>query len=277
VGKPRTVLYVDFELDNESFYARCADDENLDNLYWAGYNSQGAMPHNLSDACDWMLTTIDGYLKETDAEVLIIDQPDRLHINPQRWRDLMFTLKRLIATRGIAILVVVNTKPRNYSKPMELSHIYNHRILRPVADSVVGIGANYADYFTRYLKTFKLRNRGLNRNCKPDSFSIFDEEETGGSKLQIFSTAPCVEEDMLKPSAAVIRKRKIVSAEAMRHDGMGADDIASHLDVPLSTIKRWIKDIEPVYYDSGEPIVGGWEVEEEDASPPENSPIPIQG
>jgi hypothetical protein len=201
VGKPRKVLYVDFELDREGFEIRLGNGENrgevLSNLYWAGYNQKGVMPKTHSDACAWMLDTIQGYLQDTEAEVLIIDQPDRLHIAPQRWRELLFALKKLIAERGIAVMLIVNTKPRNYARPMELSHINNYAILGLAADCIVGIGMNYNDWLTRYIKPFKLKNRALNRSEALEGFVIdgqggfpparerdFDEEEYTPSPLR---------------------------------------------------------------------------------------------
>lgn len=272
-GKPRKVLYVDFELDNEGFYARCAEDENLENLYWLGYNRGGKMPNNVTDACEWMLDTIEDYLDETKAEVLIIDQPDRLHITPQRWRDLLARLKGFIVNQGISVMLVVNTKPRNYNRPLEMNHIYNYRLLCPIADSVVAVGANYNDWHTRYIKAFKTRNRALKRSEYPEGFMMAEMENTDEFKLEIFPTAPCPEEDLLKPTKAVIRERKIVSAEAMRKDGFTAGHIADELGVPEGTIKRWIRGIKPLPLAPLETRSPAWGEEEYEEEEPDKSPF----
>jgi hypothetical protein len=253
VGKPRKVLYVDFELDKQGFYTRFAPDDTLENLYWAGYNQNGVMPNKYSDAMGWMLDNIDTYLDETGAEVLIIDQPDRLHTSPQQWLTLLNKIKKLMQVYGIAVMLVVNTKPRNYARPMELSHIYNHRILCQAADCIIGIGVNYNDWFSRYIKPFKIKNRPINFSEKLEGFIIDHPSLNPSPKvegleelfLQIFLTAPQDEEDFLKPSKTKLREQKMIAAESMRRDGLYTDHIAEELGVPETIVKRWVRGIKP--------------------------------
>lgn len=239
VGKPRKVLYVDFELDKQGFYKRFTPDDTLEHLYWAGYNQNGVMPLKHDDAIGWMLDNIDTYLDQTGAEVLIIDQPDRLHITSQQWLTLLNKIKKLMRVYGIAVMLVVGTKPRNYARPMELCHIYNHRILCNAADCIVGIGVNYNDWFSRYIKPFKTKNRPINFSDKLEGFIIDLEDEI----LQIFLTAPQDEEDFLKPSKTKLREQKMLAAESMRRDGLYTDHIADELGVPETIIKRWVRGI----------------------------------
>ncbi|UPT68603.1 MAG: AAA family ATPase [Sphingobacteriales bacterium JAD_PAG50586_3] len=92
VGRPRKVLYVDFELDREGFYLRYGNDDTLEHLYWAGYNQSGSMPGHVDNACEWMLDSIKAYIKEYGIEAVIIDQPDRLRLSPKQWQDFCLLL-----------------------------------------------------------------------------------------------------------------------------------------------------------------------------------------
>ncbi|UPT68604.1 MAG: hypothetical protein M0D57_08275 [Sphingobacteriales bacterium JAD_PAG50586_3] len=76
----------------------------------------------------------------------------------------LFAIKRLMAEYGIAVMLIVNTKPRNYNRPMELAHIYNHRDMSFAADSIIGIGADYKNGALRFIKVFKNKNRPVWRN-----------------------------------------------------------------------------------------------------------------
>ncbi|UPT66488.1 MAG: AAA family ATPase [Sphingobacteriales bacterium JAD_PAG50586_3] len=273
VGKPRKVLYVDFELDKQGFYSRIAPnshvhDDVLENLHWAGYNQQADLPAYQDNAIDWMLASVEHFIKKTEATVLIIDQPDRLHATPQQWLAVLSTLRKLKHKYGLSIMVVVNTKPHNYARPMELAHIHNHRLLCNAFDSIVGIGVNYNDWFSRYIKPFKIKNRPINFSDKLEGFIIDSEEQFssegnhpglqpplkkegsfnsdfGSEILQIFLTAPQDEEDFLKPSKTKLREQKMITAESMRRDGLYTDHIAEELGVPETIIKRWVRGVQP--------------------------------
>lgn len=293
VGRPRTVLYIDFELDTDDFYARYGHTHTLEHLHWAGYNKLGYRPGHLESAAHWFLDTLDNYLAEHPINAIIVDQPDRLHLTQQQWDFLLRKLKELTRTKNIGIMLIVNTKPRNYSRPLELTHIYNHRRLSFDADSIIAIGADYKNAGLRYIKPLKIKNRPLWRNRELEGFIIDGEEQTlpppdksgystdatvsnvslneGDLKrtphtttptmnvgveltlpergvnsqfiLQIFLTAPCPEEDYLKPDKSKLREQKMIAAESMRKDGMFIDNIAIELNVPEGTVKRWVAGI----------------------------------
>jgi AAA domain len=262
VGKPRQVLYVDFELDSEGFYARYGDDaDTLLNLHWAGYNRNSRMPNQKGDICEWMLDNLKEYIKQTNAEVLIIDQPDRLHINPALWKKLLDMLHVFVREQKLAVMLVLNTKPRNYARPLELNHIYQHKTLALVADSIVAVAADYNNHYNRYIKQFKNRNRALILNAPKEVFSIENDEETNSIILQFFATAPREEEDMLMPSKSRKREQKVLLAETMREDGLSYSRIANELELPVATVTRWVSAVEvkPHPHHMEPPLVMGWE------------------
>jgi hypothetical protein len=174
IGRPRKVLYLDFELDAEALYERFGVDDTLEHLYWAGYNKSGKRPSHLEDAGAWMLTTLKDCITEYSIDAIIIDQPDRLRLTPQKWDELLMRLKDITRIDKVAIMLIVNTKPRNFNRPLELSHIYNHRTLSFDADSIVAIGADYKHGAQRYIKPLKNKNRALWRNGDLEGFWIVE-------------------------------------------------------------------------------------------------------
>jgi hypothetical protein len=112
------------------------------------------------------------------------------------------------------------------------------------ADSIIGLGADYANMYGRYIKVFKNRNRGVHYAAPLEGFMLGEpEEEELVIKTQIFTTAPRPEEEYLQPNKGRIREQKMMTAEAMRLDGFSYARIANELEVPEVSVRRWVSGI----------------------------------
>lgn len=253
IGKPRHLLYIDFELDPEGFYARFGTDASLHNyVHWASYFNRGVMPEHIKSVGEWLLDTLDRYFIDYRVDVVIIDQPDRLHITPAEWRAMLFKLRKMMQKRNLSVMLIVNTKPRNYARPMELTHVANHRMFSFAADSIVGVGLDYETGLRRYVKPFKTRNRVLRPGAKLPGFEVVTDDSQGeqneggffGKKLSILFTAPREEEWYLKPTKTALKEQKRSLAEMLRSEGYTAGEIADELEMPERIIERWVKHVE---------------------------------
>ena len=264
VGRPRNVLYIDFELDAEGFWSRYGDDEATENFYWAGFNAHATMPKTIETQTEWLLNNLEKHIEQTSAEVLIIDQLDRVQLPIGKRTDFLFKLKALTRKYKLSTMLVLNTRPRNFSRPVELQHIQNSQLYVPFADSVIAIAADYYYDMERYLKPLKMRNRIMSHSADVECFSIYQsgneneseehnesEKESendvfrGGAKLSLYLTATRPEGELLRKSKTVLKQEQIMKAETMRKDGMSYEYIADAMQVPITTAKRWVSCVSP--------------------------------
>jgi hypothetical protein len=251
--KSNKVLYVDFELDEEAFWLRYGNADGIEHVFWAGFNAEhSGLPHDVSSPTEWLLNCLENHIEETGANVLIIDQIDRVQIPIGKRMDFLFRLKAMTRKHGISTMLIINTRARNYSKEVGLQHVYHSRLYVPMADSVVAIAADYNDETCRYIKPLKLRNRPLNLRADLECYSVVFEGENGAysevengventvSKLVLSFTAMQAEEGLLRKSKGRIREERMMQAEALRRDGMTYEYIADELMMPISTVKRWV-------------------------------------
>lgn len=260
----KKVLYVDFELDEEAFWLRYGNADGIEHVFWAGFNAEhSGLPHNVSSPTEWLLNCLENHIEDTGANVLIIDQIDRVQIPIGKRMDFLFRLKAMTRKHGISTMLIINTRARNYSKEVGLQHVYHSRLYVPMADSVVAIAADYNDETCRYIKPLKLRNRPLNLRADLECYSVVfegenmasSEVENGGEndspddkcrdgkyhpKLLLSFTAMQAEEGLLRKSKGRIREERMMQAEALRRDGMTYEYIADELMMPISTVKRWV-------------------------------------
>ncbi|UPT65578.1 MAG: AAA family ATPase [Sphingobacteriales bacterium JAD_PAG50586_3] len=189
VGRPRKVLYIDFELDKEGFWARYGDTESTENFFWAGFNTYAGMPRYMESPAEWLLQNLEKHIEETGAQVLIIDQIDRLQIPIGKRTDFMFKLQAITRKHKISTLLVLGTRARNFSKGVELQHIQHSKLYVPFADSVVAIAADFNYETERYIKPLKMRNRGLHHAGEVQCYSIYQSENENESGNECFDYA----------------------------------------------------------------------------------------
>jgi hypothetical protein len=193
-----------------------------------------------------LVKSLDKMVEETDAQILIIDQPDRMYLQPAMWNYFMLKLNELKVLRGLSILLTLNNKPRNLSKAPTISSMYRSSLLSPHADSIVCIANHCRAEGKRYLKQLKNIGGPIVQNTHPEVLEI-------GLQNNNIYLQPCGverEENVLLPTATERRNARMMEAEGMRRQGMGFREIAERMELPERTVRSWVgfikKEIESV-------------------------------
>jgi hypothetical protein len=232
------VLYIDWELTEEDFVRRWGGEDVPENFFWAGFNTDSEMPQHVPDKIDWLLQNFTTTVKETEANILIIDQPDRLHLSPQKWNEFLTKLKALMRTHKLSVMLVVSNKARHLGRPCGLNNIPKGSLLIPVADSVIMMCQNQRRTCERYFKVLKNRNRVSAENLE---FVDIIELENLDGYLNIHPWGYQRERDMLPPNAAERKNQRIMEAEKLWNSGLSCLEVGEQMMVAESTVKSWLR------------------------------------
>jgi hypothetical protein len=247
------VVFMGFELAGEDLTSRLGGGEVNENFIYA--NIAGGVKQQ--DMAERLPKSIEKLLSETDAKVLIIDQPDRLHFTPAAWNLFMLKLNEVKVQRGVSILLILNNKPRNLSKPPTISSMYRSNQLAPHADSIVCIANHGRKEGKRYLKLLKNTRLPLPaENAPVEVFEIGiqnvhpDDKCRDAQNVQIILQPPtilsvqaCGEEDgekVVQLSPLAKRNKLMMDAEDYRYAGMSFREIAVKMELPERTVRRWV-------------------------------------
>lgn len=232
------VLYVDWELTEEDFVRRWGGEDVPENFFWAGFNTDSEMPQHVPDKIDWLLQNFTTTVKETEANILIIDQPDRLHLSPQKWNEFLTKLKALMRTHKLSVMLVVSNKARHLGRPCGLNNIPKGNLLIPVADSVIMMCQNQRRTCERYFKVLKNRNRVSAENLE---FVDIIELENLDGYLNIHPWGYQRERDMLPPNASERKNQQIMQAEKLWNSGLSCLEVGEQIMVAEATVKSWLR------------------------------------
>jgi hypothetical protein len=258
-GIKRKVLFIGFELSGADMRMRYGDGEVSENLFYANLNAD-AFATGRATLGERLVNALDDMVAETEAQVVIIDQPDRMHLQPAMWNYFMLKLNALKVQQGVSILITLNNKPRNLSKAPTISSLYKSNLLAPNADSIVCIANHCRQEGKRYIKLLKNTSQPLGENTLPEVLEIVvknnypdihrRDAQNSHFLLQpptILSVQACGterEEKVLLPTATERRNARMISAEEMRRQGMSYRDIASAMELPERTVRSWVSFIE---------------------------------
>ena len=274
------VLFVGFELGARDMMMRYGGGEVSGNFVYANLNAD-AFGEGRANVGERLVKSLDKMVEETEASVLIIDQPDRMYLQPAMWNYFMLKLNELKVLRGLSILLTLNNKPRNLSKAPTISSMYRSNLLAPHADSIVCIANHCRAEGKRYLKQLKNTGGPMVQNTHLEVVEIglqkttTDDECQGAQKAQIILQPPTIlsvqacgferEEKVLLPTATERRNRRMIEAEEMRRQGMGFREIADRMELPERTVRSWVGFIKE-------------EIESENENEREiNTPSPLRG
>lgn len=227
------VVFIGFELAGEDLTSRLGVDVVNENFIYA--NIAGGVKQQ--DMAERLPKSIEKLLSETDAKVLIIDQPDRLHFTPSAWNLFMLKLNEVKVQKGISILLILNNKPRNLSKAPTISSMYRSNQLAPHADSIVCIANHGREEGKRYFKL--LKNTRLPLPAENAPVEVF---KIGVQNVQILLQR-CGEEDgekVVQLSPLAKRNKLMMEAEDYRYAGMSFREIAVKMELPERTVRRWV-------------------------------------
>ncbi|UPT68714.1 MAG: hypothetical protein M0D57_08865 [Sphingobacteriales bacterium JAD_PAG50586_3] len=130
------MLFIGFELGAADMRMRYGEGEVSENFFYANISAD-AFASGRATLGERLVASLDEMVAETNAEVVIIDQPDRMHLQPAMWNYFMLKLNEMKVQKGISILITLNNKPRNLSKAPTISSFYKSNLLAPHADSII--------------------------------------------------------------------------------------------------------------------------------------------
>jgi DNA polymerase III delta prime subunit len=245
---PNKVLYIDWELTEEDFAERFGEDVP-ENFFWAGFNMDGEMPKSVPDKVEWLLQNFTTTVKDTGATILIIDQPDRLHLSPQKWTEFLIKLKALMREYDLSVMLALSNKSRHTGRACGVNNIPKGNLLIPCSDSVIMVAQNQRRTCERYIKVVKNRNRPAAEDL--ELINVIEIEESEGY-LSIKTWGQQAERDMLPPNAAERKNRLIMKAEMLWNEGLSCLEVGERMMVAESTIKSWLRTlINPSYLTPG--------------------------
>jgi len=159
------VLYFDFELSDKQFENRYSikfkDHYNFDrNFIRIEINPDAIVPDGKSFE-DFLESSIEQSIIETESKVLIIDNLTYLKTETEKSKDALPLMKHLKALKNkynLSLLVLAHTPKRDLSKPITKNDLAGSKMLINFCDSSFSIGESNVDKSLRYIKQIKQRN-----------------------------------------------------------------------------------------------------------------------
>ena len=254
--EPLKVLFYDFELTDRQFRKRYSNDAGdeypfserffIDTIDFSAL----LLKHPGRSVNDLLFQKIRSDIETTGAQVLIIDNLTYLSFlstqDTQVALDVMRKLTELKIEFGISILVLAHTPKRSMSNPITINDLAGSKHLSNFADSVSAIGKSVQGKSTRYIK-----------QVKPSRSSeiLFDAEnvicceiEQIGCILTFHLTGFSPEHEHLNHDSASGKEELKERARELKRQGSSMRDIANQLDIPTTTIHRWLRATEKVFH-----------------------------
>ena len=238
----RRVIYVDGELSNRQVARRYKNMPEFaaENFLRATLNSSFC-----NYTVEEKLTGLEELLnKETDTELLIIDNLMTLLNNSASAKEVKYCMERLKgikAKHNLTMIVVAHFHKRNPSKPLNLSDIQGSSVIGNYADSIIAIGNSCEAQNLKYLKLLKTRN-----TMKPDKVTMIELNEDPYLHFE-----PCGYDDeekhLPKPSKNRSSISELTGQEILRlsSEGYSVRKIADIMNLSKSAVGRFIKTNNP--------------------------------
>lgn len=249
-AKGQVVLYFDFELSAKQFEVRYSvkneyrmefeDHYSFDkNFKRIEINPEAEFPADSSFE-DFLATSLETCISESEAKVLVIDNLTYLRNETERAKDalpLMKHLKTLKSKYGLSILALAHTPKRDLSRPITQNDLQGSKMLFNFVDSCFAIGQSSNDGSIRYIKQIKARNTAMiydSQNVvicqisKPHNFLAFEFLGFGSERDHLKQRTDAELEEM---------ERNIIEMKASNPE-MSLGEIARRLDTNKMKVKR---------------------------------------
>ncbi len=247
--EPLNVLYYDFELSDRQFRKRYSDEQGNDYPFsprffidTIDFNTL-LMKNPGRSVTDLLFRKVRYDIEHNNAHVLIIDNLTFLSFyttqDTQVALDVMRKLTELKNEFGLSILVLAHTPKRSMSVPITINDLAGSKHLSNFADSVSAIGKSVQGKSTRYIKQVK-PSRSSEILFDTDNV-ICCEIEKIDSMLSFHSLGFSPELDHLNHDRAAGKEEMKERAREMNRQGSSVREIANQLEVPPSTVHRWIR------------------------------------
>lgn len=243
---PTPVLYVDFELSSQQFEARYSDSGGnyrfASNFYRAEVNLQAQAPKHFASFTDFMSHTLHRAIKNTGAEVLIIDNITCLGGNTERSAPalaMMKQLKLLKTHHRLSILVLAHTPKRVAGQPIGRNDLGGSKMLINFADSAIAMAESGTSPGCRYLK--QVKQRSSKQVYGDDNVCLLKPERQGGFLgFAFIGNAPeCMH--LLSP-AQIIRKKLAQQANSLYTQNHTQRQIAQLLKISVGTVNKLLRE-----------------------------------
>lgn len=239
------VLYFDFELSDKQFEIRYSSNYQQhykfdNNFLRVEIDSDAIIPEKQSFE-DFLNSSLESAIIETDAKVLIIDNLTYLKNETEKAKDalpLMKHLKSLKSRYNLSILALAHTPKRDLSKPITRNDLQGSKMLINFCDSCFAIGESSTDKRLRYIKQIKQRNTeqiyDTENVCvcqidKPYNFLQFEFISFGS------------EREHLKQITEKDREKIIEKAKELSQQGKNQRAISSELGISLGAVNKYLK------------------------------------
>jgi len=250
--EPLNVLYYDFELSDRQFRNRYSDEQGNDHPFSPGFFIDTIdfnallMKHPGNSMNDLLFRKVRHDIETNHAQVLIIDNLTFLSFystqDTQVALDVMRKLTELKNEFGLSILVLAHTPKRSLSTPITINDLAGSKHLSNFADSVSAIGKSVQGKSTRYIKQVK-PSRSSEILYDTDNV-ICCEIEKSGCMLTFKHLGFSPELEHLNQDRAAGKEELKDRARKMNLQGSTVREIADQLDVPPTTVHRWIRSSE---------------------------------
>jgi hypothetical protein len=239
------VLYVDFELSTRQFEARYTDSNgtpyNFDNqFYRAEVDLQAQKPHRFATYIDFVGHTLHRAVKQTGAQVLIIDNITCLGGSAEQSGPalaMMRQLKLLKTRHQLSILVLAHTPKRAGARPVTRNDLGGSKMLINFADSAFAMAPSGTQLNCRYLK--QVKQRGGTETYGADNVCVFKLNRSGSFlNFELLGTAP--EHEHIRTPDRHDRERLIQQVISLKSQGHTQRHIANHLRLSLGKVNKLI-------------------------------------
>ncbi len=244
-GKPRTVLYLDFELSDKQFEARYSENYTnhyhfSDHFFRAELEVESTLEAGYSLE-EQLFASLERALVLTKASVLIVDNITYLRTETERASHalpLMKELKALKRKYNLSILSLAHTPKRDLSKPLTRNDLQGSKMLINFCDSAFALGESQQGRSLRYLKQIKARNTEV----------VYDGDNVcicqiikHGNKLMLEKLGYGPEQAHLRRLSEEEQVTKISQIKQMKQEGQSNVEIARVLGVSEGSIRNWLK------------------------------------
>lgn len=253
--KGKKVLYLDCELSDKQlegrYSSRLPDSDHYakhfkfsENMMRAEIDLSTANIESPADFQAQMQRSIGFAVAEHEIDVVIVDNITWLRDETEKARAALPLMKGLVDLKrrhNVSILVLAHTPKRDLSQAITLNHLQGSAVLANFADSIFALGESVKDPGMRYLKQLKARSTEIVygadnvKTCqivKEDNFLRF---EFGDSTPESFHLKQLTNEDLAE-------RRQLIAR--MHGEKKSQRDIAKELDISVSTVNKYVKQID---------------------------------
>jgi hypothetical protein len=241
--EPLKVLYIDFELSPAQFKARYFHSQHGahhfgENFIRAEFNPGGDDPLLYDKYEDYVQQKIESAIRQTKASVLIIDNITCVGGAANQAAvalPLIKTLKALKTKHRLSVLVLAHTPKRRLYNPITVNDLQGSKMLINFADSAFAIGQSHQDADLRYIKQIKQRNTGNDYGAAHVClFRIGRQQSFLHFQFQGYDT----EAAHLQKARVALTPEVIQSVTALHAQGLSLRQVADHLKINVSTVRR---------------------------------------